>query len=139
MRTGLESLRLSPDPSPSRPPNKTSSTSHDVILDHQFPLRVSIDIQGQDIRITAQDETGNRVGLLEAQTAICNGANPLLKKIECPDVQPGIGYVLICEINQLAEKKGGNVSYSGVDGTSRQWLTDNGLTNLLNTPATPNT
>jgi hypothetical protein len=126
--------------SPFRVPDQsTQSSSYEVILDKQTHLLITTVNQQQDIRITAEDKTGERVGVLEAKTKdVCNGANPLLGRVECPDGQPGIGYVLLVELHQFAERKGGIVSYSEVDDPTRQWLTNNGLSRLLRIPASPN-
>jgi hypothetical protein len=135
LERGLNRFPASPLSCDSSQPNPTL---YEAILDKQFHLLVSIDIQGQNIRITAQDETKAQVGVVEAKTDMCNGANPLLRRVECPVGQPGVGYALLLELHQYTEKKGGTVSYSGIDDSTRQWITNSGLTNLLKAPVNPN-
>lgn len=129
MADGLEKR---PNLFPASPLSRNSSepipvSCHDVILDNQLHLHILIDNQRSSVRVTAQDETGKEVGVLEAEKPIYNSANSRLQRILCPDGQPGIGYVLLSELYQIAEEKGGTVFYSDIDETTRQWLIDNGL------------
>jgi hypothetical protein len=119
--------------------NQLNPKPYDAILDKKFPLRISMDVQGQAIIITAQDETRAQVGVVEARTDMCNGASPLLRKVKCPARRPGVGYALLLELHQFAREKGGTVSYAGVDDRTRRWITRRGLTNLLKAPASPST
>jgi hypothetical protein len=119
---------LSPDLKP------TSVTLGDQLL------LISIARQSLNLTVTTQDQTGQIVGELNATDEIvCNGANYQLRRITCPTEQPGIGFLLLASLREIAMRKGGTVFYSDIDDATRQWLIGNGLANLLETPVSLNT
>jgi hypothetical protein len=138
MAVDLERHDFSPNPSRlTREPKPI--LYRDVILDGQLHLRVFKLTQGLNVRITAEDETGKQHGTLKAKTKdVCNGAHPLLETIECSDEKPEVGLLLLLSLREIATERGGVVSYEAVEEPTKQWMTNNGIGNLLEAPTNPN-
>jgi len=135
MSYGPDNLRFSADFLLSR----DSSQLIPIMLDEQF-LQLSISRRSSMLTLTTQDQTDTIVGeLTAADNTVCNGANYQIRSISCPAEQPGIGFLLLLSLHEVAAAKDGAVFYETVDDSSRQWLIANQLSKLLPTPPTPNT
>ena len=91
-----------------------------------------------------------QIGTLIARTTRAEPTHLRLVKIErTTDILPpdsaysnlsGVRLSLLYGLHELAKSRGWNIStHEYLDPTTRQWLIDNQLANLLSTPATPNT
>jgi hypothetical protein len=132
MRTGLESLRLSPNPSPSRPEN----THHQTISTDIPPLTINITRTQLKLEMSASpinsEQSEESIGTATAEQIVVNSRNLRLLRLSGTDE---IRYVMLISLIDFAARNGLNLLPSEqIDEETKQWLADNQLSANFTNP-----
>ncbi|HUD04473.1 MAG TPA: hypothetical protein VMR59_00600 [Patescibacteria group bacterium] len=117
MRTGLESLRLSPDPSPSVPKNEPTA-------------KILIESRQLMLNIVASSPAGSLSGMIATEFIVVNSRNARIISIEGDD---DTRRTLYSALLGFTKEHGLNILLSDkVDEKTKQWLVDNNLPDYSN-------
>jgi hypothetical protein len=136
MRTGMESLRLSPDPSPSRPYiEPTLKLFDEVIIDGQqvqvYALRKQLSVT-ITVHLPNGEHPGETLGAALTEQLVVNAQSLRLLKFSGTDA---VRHALHTSLFAFARENRLHVYPSEkMDKKTRQWLTNSGLPDSYTNP-----